>query len=645
MTAQRPTLYIVKLWQALSLATPMACCRLAFKALLLTFFVNVALPAGHAEAQTYNEAFGLYIKNDFKGAEKTLVAALKIAKMPGDKMKIYKLLGIVQFMQGRKPQAQAAFKRALAIDPELEINEDEALDESVIPFFKQIAAANKNPATTKKMAVKTPKGTKGAPPAAVTSNENAPKAGPTYGKPINGTKIIIESNVKNAKVSVDGILAGNANTPIEVDPGVREITLQAKGYKTKNAKLKAMKNRESRFTLNLEKPQPPKPKVDPNIKQQQAVADAGVKGSKGAKAKGRKSKGKTDDVVLPGLDKSMFKDETEAALPDDSGGRDLAAEFQYETGAAVQSQGPAPMQPQQPVVIQQPAPGQVVAGQPGYAAAPATTVVVQAPPQVYQPPPVYAQPQAYPPYAAPPPAAAPLPPPAPPAPDYYGDPPDSVTGEDSSGDAGGGNAKSSSKPKSSKKPSLFIALLPGGAGQFQNGDTLLGVAFAAAQGAGFYMYYSGSQDAARNETNYKQYLSEVEAKTRTEDPDYDTAYQNFKKQAASQQQTGMLVMAGAYAASVGQAIYAMPSDTPTKKKKKRRRYGLDLHQETLEPYVLDLKSGESLDFVSLAPYAGPNVDSWHAQFLVTPLPRQATSWPKAEQGDDVGYGILLDYRF
>ena len=92
------------------------------------------------------------------------------------------------------------------------------------------------------------------------------------------------------------------------------------------------------------------------------------------------------------------------------------------------------------------------------------------------------------------------------------------------------------------------------------------------------------------------------------------------------------------------SFYAMPSDAP-KKKKKRRRYGLDLRQETVEEYVLDLKPGESLDFVSLAPYAGPKADSWHAQFLVTPLPRQAASWPSAEQGGDVGYGILLDYRF
>ena len=399
-----------------------------------------------------------------------------------------------------------------------------------------------------------------------------------------------------------------------------------------------MKNRQSRFTLNLEKPQKARPKNPP-----QAIAASGAT-DKEKKPRGAKRSGA--DIVLPGLDKDLFKEEGESALPDDSGGRDLAAEFQYETGTPVQSSGPIPVQPQQTYITQPGQPMQQVAvpGQAGVVAAPVpTTVVVQAPPPIYSQPPMYA-PQPYPAYGAPPAQPpAPLPPPPPP-PDYYGEPPDSVTGNESSSADETANEPSSSPAKGKKKPSLFVAMLPGGAGQFQNGDSLLGVAFGAAQIAGFYMYYSATQDAARNESQYKKYASEVSADPKNQDADYEAAYLAFKKNSDSQQQTGLMVFAGSYVASVAQAIFSMPSDTPPRKKK-RRRYSLELSPESTEHYALDLKPGESIDFISLSPSTRVHQRSWHAQFLVTASPKRPLFGPGAKQGDDVGYGILLEYPF
>ena len=112
-------------------------------------------------AQSYAAGQARYMKNDFKGAEQSLEKALTKEKRTPERAKIFKLLGIVQYMQANKPSASKSFKQALALDPRLTVTEDEALDESVIPFFNQ----NKAPATAAAPVAKTPAATaRSAPP-------------------------------------------------------------------------------------------------------------------------------------------------------------------------------------------------------------------------------------------------------------------------------------------------------------------------------------------------------------------------------------------------------------------------------------------------------------------------------------------------
>jgi hypothetical protein len=133
----------------------------------------------------------------------------------------------------------------------------------------------------------------------------------------------------------------------------------------------------------------------------------------------------------------------------------------------------------------------------------------------------------------------------------------------------------STKKSKSTGRSPFVKYLPFGAGQYQNGDTLLGVAFTAGQAGALVLYMTNSSNAAKGKQNYDKSMEQS-----NNAPDDETAEAYFKdaegwktySEQSSQNATLCLVGFGAaYAASVIEATISTPTKGKSKKAGGRRR--------------------------------------------------------------------------
>jgi hypothetical protein len=125
---------------------------------------------------------------------------------------------------------------------------------------------------------------------------------------------------------------------------------------------------------------------------------------------------------------------------------------------------------------------------------------------------------------------------------------------------------------SSTSPNYLVYLSPFGAGQFWNGDYLMGALFAGGQAYGLFTWYQSTQNADTAFAQASAYLAE----NNNED---DPVAQEFKANseayiAAQREQAnlGLLVFAGAYGLGVVECIWNAPK--PTSKKRRRRRAAL-----------------------------------------------------------------------
>lgn len=96
--------------------------------------------AGQAQAQTFEEGYQSYMRNQFPVAELQFRAAVKKAKTREDRAFIQKFIGICQFMRGDKKSAANSFYEALGFDRNITIDEEEVLDPGVVSFFNVIKA-------------------------------------------------------------------------------------------------------------------------------------------------------------------------------------------------------------------------------------------------------------------------------------------------------------------------------------------------------------------------------------------------------------------------------------------------------------------------------------------------------------------------
>ena len=289
-----------------------ACLRALFVHLLAftltlppAWMISAVIHTPAAEASSYGVGYSKYQKGDFKGAELALRQALAKKMDRATMGKAFKLLGICQFMLGNKNAAAGSFRRALQVVPSTVISPSEVLDETVVPFFNSVRAQVKKSAPTKPVAKKA---TKSVPPAKAAPPPAPAKTIAGGNKPLKQTFLKVLSNVPNASVSIDGILAGQANSLINTDPGKVMIDVNAPGYRPRTVTINVTANQENTVTVNLIKPQPkPKPKPKPKPRPQ-TVAKANPKAMPNAGQKPRPKKNRPNKYTPdPGAD--MFADD------------------------------------------------------------------------------------------------------------------------------------------------------------------------------------------------------------------------------------------------------------------------------------------------------------------------------------------------
>ncbi|MFW7379070.1 MAG: hypothetical protein ACOH5I_09715 [Oligoflexus sp.] len=144
--------------------------------------------------------------------------------------------------------------------------------------------------------------------------------------------------------------------------------------------------------------------------------------------------------------------------------------------------------------------------------------------------------------------------------------------------------------------SLLINLLPFGAGQLQQGKTLLGASFALGQAVGLGLFLERTQAANQADKDALEVINSFEAGDSDIQEDAFFVYldqnESFVKAMRSEAQVGLLLFAGLYTAGVLEAILN-PPEVPMMTPMRRRRAALEEAEKQLKP-------GEELDSLYLA---------------------------------------------
>lgn len=413
------------------------------------------------------------------------------------------LFGISQFMMGEKKSAEKAFKIILSASPNHRLDKKFALDPAVEPFFeslkKSAASSKKSSAATKssKASKSLPKKTESfgkrnsvahsAPPP-----RPKPRATPRPAPKAAVTALIVQTNAPKTTLFIDGIFIGAGNQTITVDPGQHQLTISAEGYESVDRKITVEKGKTLKLSVRLTKPG-------------EAQRIAAAKNSRSRAASKNSAKRRTQqqssfedsgprkamrfDTDLPGENKRKTQ-QSSRPKQNSRSRRSLADEFfqepappayapQYQQPPVYQAPAPMYQQPQYPYPYPQPA-----YPAPGYA------------PQYA--PPAYAYPQPDP-YAAP---SYPNPPM-----DAYGAPnpyEEEYEAGDGSVPMGGGYPAPANGGYRARKRnngrSAFLAVLPFGVGQYQNGHKVKGTIFLLSElglPAFGYFYYDSAIKAAQ----------------------------------------------------------------------------------------------------------------------------------------------------
>lgn len=511
-------------------------------------------------AQSFNTVQEKYQKGDLKGAEAAAKKALSTKISRQEKAKVLKMLGLVQYTLGNKNAASSSFQQALQIEPDLAIAATEALDPTVLPYFQALKAKNKNPGNS---------------PALQSGSEAANPKPIARTTPLKRTLLKVNSNVSNARVSIDGILAGSANELINVDPGKVEVQLQAPGFPSRKATITIVKDSENSITLHLEKP---KAIQKPKIPQQTSLAthkstpnSRKGKSSSRAEQGGRKSDKQDEDLFAPTPKINGFATGSSAGSGPKRPSVDPAQAFEEEARMGSLPPPMAPgMMPGQSGANMPQMPTQPMIAQPGYGAPQPQAPIYQQQPQapIYiNPPIIYQAPS----YSYPPPASLSQPVPPPQDPYTSGQytpnlPPDPGLKTDGT----------------SQNQISLLTFIPFGIGQFAQERYLMGGVFAAAGVATILLYKNNSDAAAVKIADLQKvkrdYCSpEIVGDDEAVKASCSTAIEERKKLIASDQQNQQLALMGAAGVAIVGVLEAViwepPAKTknPTKRKKSKSR--------------------------------------------------------------------------
>ena len=545
-----------RIGKGISLLYGVLSCRLAV--LLLAYMVVSTLAFG----QSYQEGYKKYTAGDMVGAEGILARAVKESMPPAKKAQAYKILGVAQYNQGKKSEALASFKSALALNASSVIRSDEVFDASVVGFFTKIKSSAE--ATAKKAKTPEPSSPGDAPGRQAKSAKNDKAAA--------NTRFVIKANA-DAHIYIDGILVGNAGDELDTKAGWNSAVLKAKGYKNKSVKMNIKPGVVNEFHVDLIKvvsaPQPAKTTVAAHV-------------AKPAKRKKAKS---SQNQMFPDED-SDYKSQPVALpmLPEPSPDYPPPPAQPMSAPAAVPefpppapTPGPAPL-PQPVAPTAAPAPAAQPAAPtaiPAPAAQPATPTPVPAPAM-----------QSPTPYYGPAPAAAP------PA-NYYAAP----------------NMKNrKSRQEDSPQSISLLTFLPFGMGQFAGGSMYMGTLFASTQAAALIVWYSNRTEAQ----NAYVIVQQIDAdRIYSNDPNKRQQYRGdvaaYINQHTQTAQEGLIAFGSIWALGVAEALVA-PGHKTTK--------SLALEEPVIGPHNTPCLPVAS--YRLLAADAPPDATAQHATLLVEP---------------------------
>lgn len=197
-----------------------------------------------AFGQTYSEGYNKYVQGDFAGAENEFQGALNQRVSTLEKARIYKMLGISQYMQGKRGDAERSFTRAKQLKSDIAISSAEVLDESVVEFFDSI-----------KVAAPAPKALP-APAPKVEVSRPVPTRAPEPKAEIAKLRII--TNAEGASVAIDGHFRGSASDILAVPPGTHEVEVYAEGYANLSLPIEIKANQLNDATFKLRKKEAPR---------------------------------------------------------------------------------------------------------------------------------------------------------------------------------------------------------------------------------------------------------------------------------------------------------------------------------------------------------------------------------------------------
>lgn len=202
--------------------------RTVLTALSFAIALIVTMPSQSAEARSLGTGLAHYADGDYTSAEKALKMALTLENRASERMKIFKLLGISQYMLGKKSHAADNFRMGLRLKPSMTVVANEVVNESVIGFFNSVKSGNFRGSVASTGARMTR-----------VSGSAAP------------LKVWITSNANRGTISQKGKVIGYINEPLTMPPGFYTLTLKADGYRTKEKIIKVAPNRSARINVKL----------------------------------------------------------------------------------------------------------------------------------------------------------------------------------------------------------------------------------------------------------------------------------------------------------------------------------------------------------------------------------------------------------
>lgn len=286
----------------------------------IIIFILILTPHLNTFCQTFRDGYNKYIRGDFKNAEIIFIKALKKTNNNKEKAKIYKYIGITQYMQHKNKLAISNFKTAISLNPTIFIHPDEVLDERILHLFNSVKKKHQAHQNTKPPHHPSPSNKKIA---------KIPKA----------TLLKVNSNV-NGSILIDGILAGQTNSLIDVNPGKLEFVIQAPGYISKKIITNITPNTENTITINLVKIPPQKPPKKQTAKTQTSQVQLTTTNQQQYKSPST-TQNPNQPIYLPiPKGKKVFGNQQTSNTSSTIGGRDLTAEFETDSNFTQQPTNP-----------------------------------------------------------------------------------------------------------------------------------------------------------------------------------------------------------------------------------------------------------------------------------------------------------------